>query len=411
MTSRKVWIRLHRYAGLAMALFLTIAGLTGSMIAFNHELDEWLNPELFHVSSRGAPLPSLEIAGRVEQSDPRLRVTWVPLQLEIGHAVGFFVEPRIDRTTGQPFAVEYNQVFIDPVTGAVLGKRFWGAFRLDRAHLIPFLYVLHYSLHLPERWGIWLMGIVGLVWVFDCFVGLYLTFPHRQPFLEKWKPAWQVKRGAGAWRINFDLHRAGGLWFWGLLLIMAVSSVSLNLNQEVFRPVVSFFSPLTPTPFEQREERPPEKPIEPVLSFEEILAKAKDETQRRDWDTRPYGLFYSSPFGVFGVVFGEEHAPGLGSSWLYFDGEDGRLIGGQVPGQGTSGDLFIQLQFPLHSGQIAGLPGRIVIFITGIVVAMLSVTGVVIWLKKRRSRQVRGAYSPLNEPARHALGTVSHEHD
>ncbi|MGH8479080.1 MAG: PepSY domain-containing protein [Gammaproteobacteria bacterium] len=63
MTSREVWIRLHRYAGLAMALFLTIAGLTGSMIAFNHELDEWLNPELFHVSSRAAPLPYLEIGG------------------------------------------------------------------------------------------------------------------------------------------------------------------------------------------------------------------------------------------------------------------------------------------------------------------------------------------------------------
>jgi uncharacterized iron-regulated membrane protein len=46
----------------------------------------------------------------------------------------------------------------------------------------------------------------------------------------------------------------------------------------------------------------------------------------------------------------------------------------------------VQAQFPLHSGRIVGLPGRILISIMGLVVAALSVTGVVIWWRKRRAR-------------------------
>jgi uncharacterized iron-regulated membrane protein len=46
----------------------------------------------------------------------------------------------------------------------------------------------------------------------------------------------------------------------------------------------------------------------------------------------------------------------------------------------------VQLQFPLHSGEIAGLTGRIVICITGILVAVLSITGVLVWARRRRAK-------------------------
>ena len=38
---------------------------------------------------------------------------------------------------------------------------------------------------------------------------------------------------------------------------------------------------------------------------------------------------------------------------------------------------------------ISGLPGRILISAMGLVVAMLSATGLVIWLRKRRARHVQ----------------------
>jgi len=66
------------------------------------------------------------------------------------------------------------------------------------------------------------------------------------------------------------------------------------------------------------------------------------------------------------------------------------------PWKGTAADLFVQAQFPIYSGRLLGLPVRILISAMGLVVAMLSVSGVVIWRRKRcaqaeASRLQRGA--------------------
>jgi uncharacterized iron-regulated membrane protein len=83
---------------------------------------------------------------------------------------------------------------------------------------------------------------------------------------------------------------------------------------------------------------------------------------------------------------GDHGAAGVGPPILYYDGVDGRLIGDRQPWKGTAADLFVQAQFPLHSGRILGLPGRILISAMGLAVAALSVTGVAIWMRKRRAR-------------------------
>ena len=83
----------------------------------------------------------------------------------------------------------------------------------------------------------------------------------------------------------------------------------------------------------------------------------------------------------------------MGLSNLYLDGRDGHLIGSNRPWHGTAADVFAQLQLPLHGGRILGLPGRILMSLMGLVVAMLSVTGIVIWARKRRAR-VENAHRP-----------------
>ena len=65
---------------------------------------------------------------------------------------------------------------------------------------------------------------------------------------------------------------------------------------------------------------------------------------------------------------------------------DLRLLGDNQPWHGSAADVFLQLQLPLHSGRILGLPGRVMMSVMGVVVAMLSVTGIVIWERKRRAR-------------------------
>jgi uncharacterized iron-regulated membrane protein len=50
---RQSAVLIHRWLGLTMASFLLLAGLTGAILAWNEELDHWLNPELFFTTAAG----------------------------------------------------------------------------------------------------------------------------------------------------------------------------------------------------------------------------------------------------------------------------------------------------------------------------------------------------------------------
>lgn len=420
---RRTLVLLHRWLGLITALFLFIAGATGAIISWDHELDEWLNPQLFKTAhSSGKVLSPEELVSAVERADSRVRVSGVPLHYEQGHTAILWVDTKVDPDTGRRYQTGYNHVFVDPSTAEIMGRREWGRISLDREHLMSFLYKLHFSLHVPEmggtdRWGIWLMGIVALIWLINSLISFFLTLPVRRKnssahpddrqtaniggdlhqggvtrknWWQLWKPAWQINRCGSTFRINFDLHRAGGLWFLGFILILSFTSFSLNLYREAFYPAMSLVSKVTPGPFELRRPTPLHQPIEPSVGWSVLMERGRQEAKVRGWSEPAGDLFYSDNFGIHGIRFFQQNddhgSAGLGARTLYYDGQTGQLLGEKVPWKGTMADRFVQLQFPLHSGRILGWPGRIMISVIGLVIAMLSVTGVVIWWKKRHFR-------------------------
>ena len=413
---RAFWTLIHRWVGLTIAGFLIVSGVTGAIISWDHELDDLLNSHLLSVSTSGPAISTLQLAKELEARDPRVRVSFIPLQAEPGKSLGFFVDPRVDPAIGRLYEPGYNEVFVDPHTGAELGRREWGAaWPVTRENFVSFLYVLHYTLHIPEmwgidRWGLWLLGGIAILWTLDCFVGFYLTLPVKsrsvvaarnngsqdapdipgRSWLQRWKPAWRIRWGSGSTKLNFDLHRAFSLWTWVLLFVIAFTAFSLNLYNEVFYPAMSKISQVTPSPFDVRTPAERHRPIDPAVGYASIVERASDEARRRGWSEPAGSVFYSQDFGIYGVSFfapGDDHgAAGVGPPILYFDGGDGRLLGEREPWKGTVADIFVQAQFPLHSGRILGLLGRILISAMGLVVAMLSVTGVIIWLRKRSAQ-------------------------
>ncbi len=409
---RAFWTLIHRWTGLTVALFLIVAGLTGAVTSWDHELDEWLNADIMATPGRGELRDPLALAAVVEAADPRVQVSYISLGLEEGHAASFLVRPLTDLATGQPYVLDYNNVFVDPVTAEITGQRDSLAVSLSRRSLMPFLRTVHYSLHIPafwgtDRWGYWLMGGVALVWLLDSFVGFYLTLPRRlrthsdaalvrrepSTWMQRWKPSWLLRWRAGGYKLNFDLHRAGGLWVWGVIMVVAFTSFSLNLYREVFYPVISLVSKTTPGPYETQTPATFGTYIEPTLGFEQAIQVARTEAVRRGFDTQPGGIYYGGDFAFYNVSFfdpaNEMGAMGMGLSNLYIDANDGSVLGEYRPWQGTAADIFVQLQLPLHSGRILGMPGRILMSLMGVMVAMLSVTGIVIWARKRRSRMRR----------------------
>ncbi|MBR8061129.1 PepSY-associated TM helix domain-containing protein [Burkholderia dolosa] len=391
---RPLLVRLHRWFGLAIALFLFVAGTTGALIAWDHELDAALNPDFYVARSDAPPLEPLALADRIEAADPRVQVTYLPLAVEPAHTLQIGVMPRADSATGQPAALDFNQIAVDPATGAVQGRREWGALSLARLDLMPFLYRLHYSLFLPVyggiNFGFWVMGVVGIVWAVDSLIALVLAFPN----LKSWRKSFAFRVRRGGYPLVFDLHRSGGVWVWGLLLVVAVTSISMNLGNPVVRPLVSLFSPLAETPYTNPEHFPPAPPGSKMLSRARIVELARSAGREAGIAAPPGALLFAPAMNVYAVGFfepGNDHGDvGLGNAWLYWDAVTGKPVAAQVPGRGSAGDLFMQAQFPLHSGRIAGIAGRIAVSVLGVVIAMLSVTGVCIWVKKRSAR-VRAA--------------------
>ncbi len=399
---RPMLVVMHRWLGLFTAVFLFVAGLTGAIISWDHELDEWLNPHLFHAPEGGTPIPALELADRLEAADPRLRIRYLPLESEPGHTLGIMVEPRIDPATGKPHVLDFNQVAVNPSNGEILGQREWGKISLDRENLLPFLYKLHYSMHIPDidelPVGTLFMGIVAIVWVIDTLLAMWIAFPSRATWTQSFAFRWR----AGGYRLNFDLHRSGGVWLFALILTLAVTSVAMNLKEQVMRPLVGSVAELSPSPFASREIVAVDRQKGPKMTRHEILERAREEAARLGLAQPAGALFYLAMFDVYAVGFfapGNSHGDGgLGNPWLYFDATSGAALGGEIPGRGTAGDIFLQSMFPLHSGRIAALPGRILVSLMGLAIAMLSVTGIVIWARKRKARLKKKAHAPSSKP-------------
>jgi uncharacterized iron-regulated membrane protein len=128
-------------------------------------------------------------------------------------------------------------------------------------------------------------------------------------------------------------------------------------------------------------------PREP-LGREAALARGRQEAAAHGIHAPAGAMFYTALGGMYAVGFfepGHDHADGsLGNPWVYLDAHSGKLVQLLQPGTGSTGDQFLALQFPLHSGRLFGVPGRILISVLGVTIAMLSVTGVILWARRQR---------------------------
>jgi uncharacterized iron-regulated membrane protein len=185
----------HRWVGLAMAFFLIVASITGSIIVFEEELDDWLNPTFMHpVFLPGVPLLNIyQLREKAQQQAPAgTLVEELVFKTKPGHSVMF----RLSSISTQPATVD--ELFIHPQTGQLLGLRLYGDSLFKRETILGFLFRLHYSLALPGVTGHLIFGIVALLWTLDTFIAFWLTLPRKQAnartsFFSRWKPSWLVK--------------------------------------------------------------------------------------------------------------------------------------------------------------------------------------------------------------------------
>jgi uncharacterized iron-regulated membrane protein len=326
------------------------------------------------------------------------------LKHELGQSYRLFLIPRINPKTGKNFELAYNELFLNPYTGEPTGRRVWGDVSLVKENIMPFVYRLHYALALPEHmatFGVYLLGIAALFWFLDSFTGFYLTVPpgkkrafqSKPPvpacsrrfteFWPRWKLAWQIKYS----RFIYDLHRAGGLWLWSMLIILAWSGVAFNLK-EVYQPVMS-------TVLNMRDVLPkPMAPIEtPGLDWRAARQQGRQhigEAARRHGFTVEHeqSLALDREHGVYHYRVKSNRDLGkYGATVAILDANTGELKSLTTPDTDSLGDVIHRWITWLHTARVFGLPMQISISIMGLVVTMLSMSGLTIWLRKRNARK------------------------
>ena len=395
--ARRMLVWLHRWFGLGIAIFLIIEGFSGCLLAFNAEVTRLLNPKLFvsRVSPDAKPLDLATLAERAESVGPDVRVAYYARYRDDQVLLRCF--GRKDPVTKKERELGFMYLAVDPYTGKELGRLLWHGYDVNGgflANVMPFLYDLHTSLKLSAT-GDWILGIVALVWSIDCFIGFYLTLPvSRRGFFKRWKTSWLVKGRSGNFRLNFDLHRAGGLWFWITLFIFAWSSTHLIDKFGVYERVMgTLFS--APTVGEEVSQFFPNRQVDlPKLGWREAQAagmKLMDEQAKIQGFkiVKPVSLNFLGYGGLYNYIVETDRGfPADKRETVFFDADTGAFHGLMPTHKDNLGSTITNWLFSLHMihDPVDYVIYRFIVSATGITTVMLSVTGVYIWWKKRRAR-------------------------
>ena len=388
---RAAMLLVHRYVGLLLALFLVIAGITGSLLAWNEELEAAISPQLFRVTAPpgAARMDPLLLHARVQARYADALAARLPLEFTDGRSVLFALRPL---SKSQKLA--NDQVFVDPYTGQTLGQRRWGNISQGMKNLMPFIYRLHYSLAL-DGIGTVLFGIVALLWTLDCFAGAWLTLPNKPPSGEparrwpaRWWQAWKFRSGS-AYKISFNLHRAGGLWTWAMLFVLAWSSVAFNLPQvydPAMKAIVAHQRGLETIPKLARPK------LAPALSWEQALPAARrlmaQQAQAGGFTVAAEkALLYDPQRAIYRYDVRSSHdiRHKGGHTRLVMNADTGALLGLWLPTGAAAGDTLSTWMATLHMAAMWGWPLQLLVCLMGLAVTALSVTGVHVWLRKRRA--------------------------
>jgi uncharacterized iron-regulated membrane protein len=343
---------------MAVGLLLVAIAGSGSILVFRHEL---------------APTPDVRWDGAVDigwaaardraiaaRPDGRLQILWFPTEARPWYEAAY-------RVGDEEFAAPLR---LHPTDGRELPPAPSGG-------LLAWIEQFHIDLQLGDA-GAWLVRHATLLSVVLLISGIVLWWPGWRPHM------WLVlRRGRGL--LAFDLHRVVGLLAAPVLLLMALTGLVWafpDAASTVAHTAVLRAPPPGPAdPYAARSH----SPAGPDATDADLLADARRRA--------PEGAF------VFYLTYpqadddhrqvrmqrGYEPWP-FGEVYRYFyDRRNGSLLSAVDPRLQSAPDAFLERwSGPLHFGTVGGWPLMVVYLLAGLVPALLAVTGIILWRRRRR---------------------------
>lgn len=388
---RRVLAWLHLWTGVIFCIPFVALGISGSVLMIGHDL-----PERFTADSAAGSYKSVaEIVTAAEAIAPGgRRAVAYEAPSAPGESAGVrFAPPRGEGFRGRvqagpgsgpgpgPRPGPQVRVLVDPVTLVA---------KVDRPGAGPdappqgfsfmrLMHDLHGRMLIEGGNGRQFVGWLG---VFMCGLGLsgiVMWWPrHRQ-----WKAAFKVRFGQSALRVNRELHGAVGIW--GLIVFMIVSFSGVYI---VFPQTINGWMGASSAARDLRNQQP--FPVTPIADATPLDADAAAALAREAVaggvvrsivlpanDTQPYRVTLSREGDYSG-------APRVA---VVVDPWQKKVADVRDPAAYAAGDKFLVWQRALHTGNGLGLAWWMLVFLIGFLPPLFVVTGLSMWLLKRRNKR------------------------
>ncbi|PZU51242.1 MAG: hypothetical protein DI568_01185 [Sphingomonas sp.] len=344
---RLLWLRLHRWVGLALMLLLLAMGISGMALVWPDATERLFHAERFEVLAADEQMPPsalLAAGGEALLHGSR------PAQLQLGAPGSAAI--LSSEVGGPPFLnlgpPRRTHVWLDPADGHVLSVS------VETPDALFVARAVHGHLLVSTEIR-WLVALTGLFLLFMSGTGLWLWCPGLRSIWRSLR--WRRQLGR-----SMNLHRHFG----------ALASLGL-----IAQGLTGIFLAL-PWLLNSAPHDPPSAPTRPVVAPTQTLDAVQASAQQLAGTAR-----------LQMVQLPTEAAP----SWLlgFSDGsevsvDDASGTAELLPPEHDHHDGLSGLIHRLHGGDFGWLH-RALLFATGLALSMLSITGLLLWDQGRKKRR------------------------
>lgn len=349
MNNRKI-LKYHSFAGLIASLFLILMGISGAILVFQHDIEDYQWREYIEVKDyRGLHVDRgiQTIQKKYADWDTRL------MHFEENEAMIFNLRKPTERLF----------VFVHPTSGEIIQEI------NELTTFTRWLLKFHYSFQAGPAGRI-LVFIIGLLFLFSLLSGIYL---YRKSFVKTLLFKTPVSRKSKR-TLYSSLHRIIGTWALLLNLVLVITGIFLawTVAAAGLNPTAA---PQTPAITASAEEL-----LETIaVNFPDFTPTYLRLPLNPEAHLTVYGLFDDDAF------FYSEFYNSIKAD--YHSGEIQSVSRVQEANLQTK---LSSTLIPLHFGQYGGVWTKLLYCFTGLSGPFLSITGFLIWKKgKPKKKRLR----------------------
>ena len=366
---REIFRQIHLWIGLIGGVFIFIICLTGTVLVFQDEMLEILNPEVFTVEQQVEKM-GLDALHQSVEAETGKSVTGFVLANSPAKPMEFFVKKKGEK--GRP-----ENVFVNPYTAEILGN----TRELRGKDFFMFNFRMHRWFMMDTDIGRPIVGFFTIAFVLASITGMVVWFPRKMRY---WRQGLKVKWNAGWKRVNHDFHNAFGFYSLIFLLILALSGLTWSF--EWYKDGLS--AVLGNKVFDRnKKEIKIENPGTSALSLNEMVQTASN--QLSDYGTLRFNLSHEPESPLEVNAYRSGFAALSLADKFYFNPSNGEIVEKELISDMSLGKQIAKSIKDVHMGYIFGTFSKIIFFISSLIATLLPITGILIWWNKRRKKPAR----------------------